>query len=117
MRNDSVAVELVRLWSPDSLKRAAPGIALCAAIAAVAFVADLNGWLRFGRIWVPPLILTLVIGMALQPLSVRPALKPGLEFSGRTLLRLGVALLGARLTLGQLVEGGALPIVVAVMAV
>lgn len=117
MRSDSVTVQLVRLWSPDSLRKAAPGIVLCAVIASVAFVADLNGWLRFGRVWVPPLILTLVIGMALQPLSVRPALKPGLEFSGRTLLRLGVALLGARLTLGQLVEGGALPIVVAVMAV
>ena len=117
MRSDSIAVELVRLWSPDSLKRAAPGIVLCAAIAAVAFVADLNGWLRFGRVWVPPLILTLAIGMALHPLSLRPALKPGLEFSGRTLLRLGVALYGARLTLGQLVEGGALPVVVAISAV
>ena len=40
----------------------------------------------------------------------RPALKPGLEFSGRTLLRVGVALYGARLTLGQLVDGGALPV-------
>ena len=109
MRSDSFAVELVRLWSPDSLRRAAPGIALCAAIAAVAFVADLNGLLHFGRVWVPPLILTLAIGMALHPLSLRPALKPGLEFSGRTLLRLGVALYGARLTLGQLVDGGALP--------
>jgi uncharacterized integral membrane protein (TIGR00698 family) len=117
MRSGSFAVELVRLWSPDSLRRAAPGIALCAVIAAVAFVADFNGWLRFGRILMPPLILTLAIGMALHPLSLRPAVKPGLEFSGRTLLRLGVALYGARLTLGQLVDGGALPVVVAISAV
>jgi hypothetical protein len=67
MRNDSLAVELVRPWSPDSLRRAAPGIALCSATAAVAFVADLNGWLRFGRVLPPPLILTLAIGMALAP--------------------------------------------------
>jgi uncharacterized integral membrane protein (TIGR00698 family) len=117
MRSNAVVVELARLWAPDNLRRAAPGIALCAIIAAAAFVADTQGWLRFGRIWVPPLILTLVIGMAVQPLSARPSLKPGIEFAGRTVLRIGVALLGARLTLGQLVEGGALPIVVALAAV
>lgn len=117
MRNSAVAVELARLWAPDNLRRSAPGIALCAAIAAVAYYADTRSLLRFGAVWVPPLILTLVIGMALQPLSAKPALKPGLEFAGRTLLRIGVALLGARLTLGQLVEGGALPIVIAVAAV
>ena len=53
------------------------------------------GFLRFGALWIPPLILTLVIGMALQPLSNRTVLKPGLEFAGRTLLRVGVALYGA----------------------
>ena len=117
MRSSTIAVELVRLWAPDNLRRAAPGVALCAAIAAVAFVADTRSLLKFGAVWVPPLILTLVIGMALQPLSARPALKPGLEFAGRTLLRVGVALYGARLTLGQLVDGGALPVVIAFAAV
>ena len=81
MRSSTIAVELVRLWAPDNLRRAAPGVALCAAIAAVAFIADTRDMLKFGAVWVPPLILTLVIGMALQPLSARPALKPGLEFS------------------------------------
>src|SRR5436190_8573319 len=117
MRSTAVAVEIVRLWAPDNLRRAAPGIALCMAIAAVAFVADTRGWLHISKVWIPPLILTLVIGMALQPLSARNVLKPGLEFSGRTLLRVGVALYGARLTLGQLVDGGALPVVIAFAAV
>jgi uncharacterized integral membrane protein (TIGR00698 family) len=112
-----VAVEIVRLWAPTTLRRAAAGVALCALVAAVAFIANLRGWLHFGPVWVPPLIFALVIGMALQPLSYRPALAPGVEFAGRTLLRMGVALLGARLTLGQLVEGGALPIVIAAAAV
>ena len=62
---------------------------------------------QFGEVFVPPLIIALAIGMALQPLSGRPALKAGIEFSGRTLLRVGVALYGARLTLGNLVDGGA----------
>jgi uncharacterized integral membrane protein (TIGR00698 family) len=117
MRSSAVAVELARLWAPDNLRRSMPGIALCAAIAALAFTADTQNLLRFGTIWVPPLILTLVIGMALQPLSTRTVLKPGIEFAGRTVLRIGVALLGARLTLGQLVEGGALPVLIALAAV
>ena len=117
MRSSTIAVDLVRLWAPDNLRRVAPGVALCAVIAAVAFVADTRNMLKFGAVWVPPLILTLVIGMALQPLSARPALKPGLEFAGRTLLRVGVALYGARLTLGQLVDGGALPVLIALAAV
>lgn len=112
-----MVVDMVRLWSPDNLRRAAPGVALCAAVAILAFVADKQGLLRFGSTHLPPLILALVIGMALQPLSARPHLEPGLEFAGRTLLRVGVALYGARLTLGQLVDGGALPIVIALAAV
>jgi len=92
MSNPSVAVEVARLWAPQNLKKCAPGILLCCAIAAIAFVANANGWMKFGRVMIPPLIVTLVIGMCLQPLSSRDVLKPGLDFSGRTLLRLGVAL-------------------------
>src|SRR5579864_2531397 len=117
MRNNAVAVEILRLWSPGNLRQVAAGTGLCAVIAAVAFVADLRGWTHFGNAFVPPLILTLIVGMALQPLSNNAVLRPGIEFSGRTLLRVGVALLGARLTLGQLVEGGALPVVIALAAV
>ncbi|MBS0549694.1 MAG: putative sulfate exporter family transporter [Proteobacteria bacterium] len=114
---NSVAVDIAKLWAPSNLRRAAPGILLCCAIAAIAFVANANHWMQFGRVFIPPLIVTLVVGMMLQPLSTRDVLKPGLEFSGRTLLRTGVALYGAQLTLGQLVDGGALPIVIAIAAV
>jgi uncharacterized integral membrane protein (TIGR00698 family) len=114
---NSVAVEVARLWAPENLKKSAPGILLCCVIAAVAFAANANGWMKFGRIMIPPLIVTLAIGMCLQPLSTKAVLKPGLEFSGRTLLRIGVALYGAQLTLGQLVDGGALPVAIAVAAV
>jgi uncharacterized integral membrane protein (TIGR00698 family) len=117
MPSSSVALDIARLWAPDNLRKAAPGIALCAAIAAIAFVANANHWMRFGRVMIPPLIVTLAIGMCLQPLSNRTILKPGLDFAGRTLLRVGVALYGAQLTLGQLVDGGALPVVIAIAAV
>ncbi len=117
MPSNSVVVEVARLWAPENLKKCAPGILLCCAIAAIAFVANANGWMKFGRVMIPPLIVTLAIGMCLQPLSSRDVLKPGLDFSGRTLLRIGVALYGAQLTFGQLVHGGALPLVIAIAAV
>ena len=97
------AADVAKLWAPSNLRRAAPGIALCCAIAAIAFVANARHWMQFGKVFLPPLIVTLVIGMMLQPLSSRNVLKPGLEFAGRTLLRTGVALYGVQLTLGQLV--------------
>ena len=113
----SVAVDVAKLWAPSNLRRAAPGVALCCAIAAIAFVANARHWMQFGKVFLPPLIVTLVVGMMLQPLSSKNALKPGLEFAGRTLLRTGVALYGVQLTLGQLIDGGLLPIVIAACAV
>src|SRR5689334_16039777 len=100
MPSQSIAIDIVRLWAPHNLRRVAAGTAVCAGIAAVAFFVDTHGWTRVGHVFVPPLIVALAIGMALQPLSGRPALSAGIDFSGRTLLRVGVALYGARLTLG-----------------
>jgi uncharacterized integral membrane protein (TIGR00698 family) len=117
MPASSVAVDIARLWAPDNLKKVAAGTAVCAVIAAIAYVADLRGWTHFGTAFVPPLIVALAMGMALQPLSGRSSLKAGVEFSGRTLLRVGVALYGARLTLGNLVDGGPLPVLIALAAV
>lgn len=114
---NSVTADIAKLWAPSNLAKCAPGIILCCAIAAVAFVANANHWMQFGKVFIPPLIVTLIVGMMLQPLSTKDVLKPGLEFSGRTLLRTGVALYGVQLTLGDLVHGGALPIVIAVCAV
>lgn len=113
----NVAHEVAHLWAPDNLKKVAAGTAVCAVIAAIAYTADLQGWTRYGNVFVPPLIIALAIGMALQPLSARPALTAGIEFSGRTLLRVGVALYGARLTVGNLIDGGPLPVLVAFAAV
>ncbi|MEX2183797.1 MAG: putative sulfate exporter family transporter, partial [Chloroflexota bacterium] len=39
--------------------------------------------------------------------SVRSVILPGARFAARQLLRIGVALLGARLTIDAVVEGGA----------
>lgn len=68
---------------------------------------------------VPKMLFALLIGLSLGFLSDVPALEPGLFFSARTVLRVGVGLLGAQLGLAQVQSlgmasvGGAALLVVA----
>jgi uncharacterized integral membrane protein (TIGR00698 family) len=87
------------------------------AIGGAAFAMDRLGWTRIGSWWVPPLIIALIVGMTLRPLVIAPVFEAGVALAGRTLLRVGVALLGARLTFGDMVSAGLLPVVVAALAV
>jgi uncharacterized integral membrane protein (TIGR00698 family) len=77
----------------------APGVLLCAAIALVAtFLAQNYGG--------PQLLYALLIGLAFHFMVKNKKFKPGVDFCGRTVLRLGVALLGARITLSQVAQLG-----------
>ena len=49
----------------------------------------------------PPVIFALLLGMALNQLSAEARYAPGINVSARTLLRISVALLGLRITFGQ----------------
>lgn len=70
------------------------GLLVCVTIAlATTFIADHYGG--------PTLLYALLFGMSLHFLSEEGACKEGIEFAARTILRLGVALLGARMTLEQ----------------
>jgi uncharacterized integral membrane protein (TIGR00698 family) len=81
--------------------RFAPGLA-------AAFAAAFAAWALAGLLHAPAMLLALLIGMALNPVfSARPALAPGVKLSARTLLRLGIVLLGARVTVGELTNLGA----------
>lgn len=72
-----------------------PGCALSVVVAlAATAVSTLHGG--------PQLLYALLFGVALHFLSNEPATKPGIEFCGRGLLRLGVGLLGARITVDQI---------------
>jgi uncharacterized integral membrane protein (TIGR00698 family) len=71
-----------------------PGLLLSVVIAiASAFIADHRGG--------PTLLYALLLGMALNPVAVEGTAKPGVDFAARRILRFGVALLGARITLDQ----------------
>ena len=70
------------------------GVAVALLIAAAStFLSDHYG--------VPKMLFALLIGLSMGFLSEVPSLEPGLSFSAKTILRVGVGLLGAQLGLGQ----------------
>ncbi|MDI5933980.1 YeiH family protein [Halomonas kalidii] len=70
------------------------GLLVCVTIAlATTFIADHYGG--------PTLLYALLFGMSLHFLSEEGRCREGIDFAARTVLRLGVALLGARMTLEQ----------------
>jgi uncharacterized integral membrane protein (TIGR00698 family) len=62
----------------------------------------------------PVMLFALLLGMALNFLASDGKCKPGIEFTARTVLRLGVALLGLRLTLAQMAALGIKPVLMVV---
>ncbi len=104
----SVASDLAAV--PALARRLFPGLATCLALAmAATFVSDHYGG--------PTLLFALLFGMALHFLSKEGKAVEGVAFSARTVLRIGVALLGARISAAQIVDLGLLPVVVVVAGV
>ena len=99
--------------SPSRALTFVPGIGLTLLITFVGFaVHD-----RFDA--VSPLVASLAIGVALGNLGAVPAIcAPGVKFSAKKILRLGIVLLGSQLAVSQVVElGGAeLAVVIVVVA-
>ncbi|MEO1193840.1 MAG: putative sulfate exporter family transporter [Pseudomonadota bacterium] len=65
----------------------------------------------------PVMLFALLIGMAFNFLADHPQCAAGVTFSSKTLLRMGVALLGFRLSLGDVAEQGWLPVIVIIALV
>lgn len=86
------------------LSRLGPGILISFVIAAAAtFLSEHYGG--------PVMLFALLLGLALHFLSTAEKCAPGIEFTSKRLLRIGIALLGARITLDQIFALGAGPIV------
>lgn len=99
-------------WRPtvSRLRALAPGVLLCCVIAlAAAFIE-----LRWGG---SRMLFALLIGMAFHEFSAAPRQRPGVDFGAQTLLRVGIGLLGARITLSQLTALGAPSATLIVLAV
>jgi uncharacterized integral membrane protein (TIGR00698 family) len=87
-----------RHFSLDTLRESggaiAPGLASTLIVAlAATYLSD--------HYHAPPVIFALLLGMALNQLSGEARYAPGINVSARTLLRISVALLGLRITFGQ----------------
>ena len=92
------------------LRRLFPGVLACIVVAAAAtFLSEHYG--------APVMLFALLLGMAMNFLSGDGACKPGIEFTAKQVLRLGVALLGLRITLGQIAELGWQPVAIVVLSV
>ncbi len=94
----------------DPIKNLVPGTALAGVIAlAATFVANMHGG--------PQLLYALLFGVAFHYLSHDPKIKIGIEFCAKTILRIGVGFLGARITTTQITELGWTTVLIVVVAV
>jgi uncharacterized integral membrane protein (TIGR00698 family) len=83
----------IAAWK-NTIAAAWPGLLLAAVIAiASAFVSETRGG--------PTLLYALLLGMALNPIAMEGRAKAGVDLAARNILRIGVALLGARITFDQ----------------
>lgn len=82
-----------RLPGPLSL---IPGLIACVAVALAAVAVQALELRLFGRAWIDAIVLAILIGTMIRSVWTPPAtLRPGIEFSARTLLEIAVVLLGA----------------------
>jgi uncharacterized integral membrane protein (TIGR00698 family) len=92
----------------DAVRAAMPGLLLSATIAlAVRFVSD--------RLGGPAMLYALLFGMAFNFLIEDERFASGIRFASRNILRIGVALLGLRITTGEVMELG-WPVVALIVA-
>lgn len=93
-----------------TLRRLYPGAALCAVLAlAGSFLAE--------HYTAPALMLVLLLGFGFANQAADARMQPGVAFCSRQILRIGVALLGARIGVEQLLTVGSLPVVMVLTSV
>jgi uncharacterized integral membrane protein (TIGR00698 family) len=98
----AAAIRFGAAW-PDRV----PGLVAVLVIAAAAnFLGEHYG--------APVMLFALLLGLAMNFLCELPRCSPGIDFASRPLLRIGVALLGCRITLEQMISLGWPPVVMVV---
>jgi uncharacterized integral membrane protein (TIGR00698 family) len=96
--------------APGAARGLFPGLLACGVVAAAStFLSEHYG--------APVMLFALLLGMAMNFLSGEGPCAAGIEFAGRQVLRFGVALLGLRITVGQIAELGWGPVGIVVVSV
>jgi uncharacterized integral membrane protein (TIGR00698 family) len=103
-------VTIQALKVPAPLRGVSPGFIVSAVIAGAA---SLIAFYTNG----PVMLFALVIGMAMNFVGKVRACQPGIAFTSRFILRLGVALLGFKITMGDVIGLGWGPVLMVVAAV
>ncbi len=87
-------------WQPEFWRLRLPGLSIAAMIAVTAqFLSEHYG--------APVMLMAILLGISLHFLSEEGRTVPGVNFAARAVLRLGVALLGLRISLGMFLSLGA----------
>jgi uncharacterized integral membrane protein (TIGR00698 family) len=103
-------MQTLTLFRPSSWRALIPGLLTVLTIAlAATFISEHYGG--------PQLLYALLFGMAFNFLAADPKTGVGIEFASRQVLRFGVALLGARITIAQLAALGVGPVVLVIVGV
>ena len=96
--------------APSPARTLFPGLLACGVVAAAStFLSEHYG--------APVMLFALLLGMAMNFLSGEGPCAAGIEFAARQVLRFGVALLGLRITVGQIAELGWGPVGIVVVSV
>ena len=96
--------------APGAARGLFPGVLACCVVAAAStFLSEHYG--------APVMLFALLLGMAMNFLSAEGPCAAGIEFTARQVLRFGVALLGLRITIGQIAELGWGPVGIVVVSV
>jgi uncharacterized membrane protein YadS len=96
-------------WFADA-RALAPGVLACTVVGpAAAFLSEHYG--------APVMLFALLLGMAMNFLSDDGPCQPGIKFTARQVLRIGIALLGLRITLTQIAALGWGPVGLVVLSV
>lgn len=81
---------------PAAVLSLIPGFALCVGVTLAAWLVQTFELRLFDRAWVETLVLAILIGAAIRSVwTPPPMMRPGVEFTARTLLEVAVVLLGA----------------------
>jgi uncharacterized integral membrane protein (TIGR00698 family) len=107
---DPVEAPVAKASLLATARKLAPGLSIVVLVSmAAAWLAD--------HYTVPILLFALLLGMAMNFLRADASYRPGLDFATRQLLRLGVALLGARITADQVLSLGGNVVLVVTLGV
>lgn len=89
------------------IPRLIPGLAACVAVTLAALAVQALELRLLGRGWIDAIVLAILIGAAVRSVWTPPAaLRPGIEFSARTLLEIAVVLLGASVSAATVIAIG-----------